>query len=92
MERTQFQTVAGIVVGATVLYWAFGTPRDPTTLGVFLLGLLGLFYTFASHPTHIQYAPDWTLLNLNFPHSYHVTIGVSLLLITYSLRNNVKLN
>ena len=91
MERSQFQTLATIVVGVTTLYWAFGTPRDPTTLGILALGLLGLFYTFASHATHVQYAPDWTLLNLNFPHSYHVTIGVVLLLITYSLRKNMKL-
>ena len=39
-----------------------------------------LFYVFAPHEWHMKYSPDW-LLGLNFPHSTHILIGATLLLI-----------
>lgn len=49
--------------------------------------LLGSFYTFLPHSIHVQFAPDW-LFGLNFPHSYHVSIGLFLLLIGLLVANN----
>jgi len=49
---------------------------------VWVLGIIGAFYTFLPHSLHQLYAPDW-LFGLDFSHFIHVSIGIILLIITF---------
>ena len=54
-----------------------------------ILLILGLFYIFVDHSIHQIVSLDWVLLDVGFPHSIHILIGIAYLIIAVVLFNGV---